>query len=157
MSSTSPGLSAGGKILRGIGLTIALLLGIGGLSYVFVFQPARKELAFKAKRIELLVNVGSIRSAMIAYGASEGSYFSIDRYPKTIGPTPQAWRAELSGGFQKLDWTPSTLEGLGSYSVVATESDFTVHGTCDIDGDGIFAEFSATSTQKPKMKTEGVF
>ena len=61
-------------------------------------------------------------------------------------------------GFVKLVWTPDQEEVWGAYQVVARGEHFTITGTCDVDGDGERATFTATEADPAAMATDaGVF
>jgi len=157
MSTDGPEKPVFVRVLRGLGLAAGVLVVVLVASYFFAFRPAQNEMVLKSKRIDVAVNMAGIRSAMLAYKEAEGHYFSIEKYPATTDTQRRSWAPDASSGFNKLGWTPSMPEVFGSYWVKANKDDFTIHGICDIDGDGVFAKFIATSTTKPTLTTEGAF
>ena len=128
---------------------VVLLGGIALLAYVFVIRPNMIEMQFKAKRSELPVNLKAIQTTMQAYKDMEGKYIAVQAYPKEVGTEPQTWVEAESGNFQKIGYAPFS-QVYGSYWVEVTETDFTAYGISDIDGDGVYATYVATSKENPK-------
>ena len=134
-----------GSIVR-----ILVVLGvIGVVAYIFVIRPSMIELQLKSKRSELPVNLKAIQTSMNMYKDMEGKYISIKAYPPKTSTASQQWVEADSGNFQKISYAPF-MGVYGSYWVTATESDFTVYGISDLDGDGTYATYTATSTEDPK-------
>ena len=126
-----------------------LLGGMAVLAYVFVIRPNMIEMQFKSKRSELPVNLKAIQTTMLAYKDMDGKYISVKPYPKKVGTEPQVWIEAESGNFQKIGYAPFS-QVYGSYWVEVTETDFTAYGISDIDGDGVYATYVATSKENPK-------
>lgn len=102
----------------------------------------------KAKRAEVPSNVDGIKTAELAYDASNDGFVSAADYPGTasVGKAQLAWTAASSGGFKTIGWEPDG-KVRGSYSVSLTgNTDFTVTGICDVDGDGSKATYTASKT-----------
>ncbi|MEO0603519.1 MAG: hypothetical protein AAF211_18920 [Myxococcota bacterium] len=74
------------------------------------------------------------------------------RAPGSLGPDPVPWSP--SEGFRKLAWAPADREAVfASYSVTVDGSDFVVVARCDLDGDGVLAEFRATRREAVVRQT----
>ena len=97
----------------------------------------------KAKRSELPSNVDGIKTAEIAYEAAFDAYVDAAAKPGSVAKTPRDWTV-TTDNFSLIGWKPDG--GIrGSYAVAnAGATDFTVLGSCDVDGDGVLADYSAT-------------
>ena len=113
----------------------------------------------KSKRGEVPMNLAGIRVSLIQYEASFDTFVSCNEYPprSSDGKNIQDWMVTDSGGFQTLNWQPDG--GVrGSYSVKLTknesgQNDFIATGVIDVDGDGVYATYTATTTSKPIIPT----
>lgn len=133
------------RVLKIVLLLLALLalLCCGG----FIAIPNFVDVPYKPARPEVPPNVDGIKTAEIAYEAAFDMFLAIpEPVPREIGSLdyePQEWpRGTL---FDELGWEPSGWVR-GTYWVELNEdgSDFTVHGMCDLDGDGEPAHYTAT-------------
>lgn len=107
----------------------------------------------RAHRGELPGNVDAIRAAELAWHATTGQYLAL----------PLAPRAVSALGKQAVPWTPTPdwtalawqPDGpvRGAYWVVLTPTGFEVHATCDVDGDGVRAEYMASESQNAHIVT----
>ncbi len=101
----------------------------------------------KSKRAEVPSNVSGIKTAELAYDASFDAFIDSSAALPAAGggKTPVAWDGEVSGsGFQTIGWQPDGFVR-GQYQVSgASNTDFTVTGTCDVDGDAAIATYTAT-------------
>ena len=98
----------------------------------------------KAKRAELPSNVDGIKTSELGYEAAFDTYIDAAAKPGSVAKTPQVW-VLANDNFSLIGWLPDgTVRG--SYEVVnATATDFTARGSCDVDGDGVLADYSATA------------
>jgi type II secretory pathway pseudopilin PulG len=106
------------------------------------------------KREQCRQQVEAIRQAEIQYQEAFGDFVGAEaapRAPTEVGPEPVPWAA--TEGFRRLSWAPDVEEVYGSYQVAVTRDDFTVTGTCDVDGDGERAVFTATKDQEATATT----
>jgi type II secretory pathway pseudopilin PulG len=108
---------------------------------------------------ELAQNVEAIRQAELQYNEAFGGYVSADAAPRAahqVDGNPVPWTP--TEGFRKLSWAPATPTVLGSYTIQADRTGFTVIGTCDIDGDGRRAVVQATHGEAARVVSEeGVY
>ena len=99
----------------------------------------------KAKRSEIPGNVDGIKTAEFAYEASFDAFVAATASPATVPGKPAVDFTD-SGNFASIGWKPDG-KVRGSYSVTGvTDMDFTVNGSCDVDGDGTTADYSATAS-----------
>jgi hypothetical protein len=114
----------------------------------------------RARRAEVPSNVNAIMDVMNMHNAIYDSYVSVEP-PHPLGepgPNMRPW----DGGntmFNTIGWAPGG-EVRGTYSVSTTPhstsvpgGDFVVTGICDVDGDGVFATYTATKSIDPVMVT----
>lgn len=143
-----------------IGLAAILavvLVAVAALTTFYLFggsmaeqQEQRAELA--VHRTEVVFNVDAVRVAQITYqdvfgdfvacsSASEArAEVTMQRHPFVDKP---CWRT--------LSWLPDDVRG--AYWVEVQGEDFTVHGVIDVDGDGTFAEATATKATQARLVT----
>ena len=107
--------------------------------------PNFVSMQYRAKRAEVPANVDGIKTAEIAYEAAFDTFIEANQYPTgTPGKSQVPWVAGSAGGFDTLGWTPDG-HVRGVYSVTLTGLvDFIADGDCDVDGDGVEADFEAT-------------
>ena len=139
------------SILMSLVRVFALLTIIAVVAYFFVLRPNMIIMQQKSKRSELPVTIKSIKTALTYYHDMENKYISIDAYPKNPGAEAKPWKVEESGGFQTIGFSYDFGSVYGSYWVDASETDFTVYGISDIDGDGVFATYTATKNKDPEL------
>lgn len=106
---------------------------------------------YRAKRAEVPGNVDGIKTAQMAYDAAFDTFIQQPAFiPRTIAGTAIDkvqidWPA-LGTGFATLGWAPDGRVR-GAYNVISTSStDFRVTGQCNVDGDGIIAQYTASKT-----------
>ena len=90
-------------------------------------------------------NVESIVTAELAYGAVHDVWLPVGSEPDARGSVSKQLRPfRTDEAWTTLGWSP---EGdiRGAYWVVVTPAGFEVHGVCDVDGDGVLAEYVAGS------------
>ena len=107
--------------------------------------PNFVEMQYRAKRSEAPGNVDGIKTAELSYDAAFDAFVAASAFPAgTPGKLPVAWSA--GSAFDTIGWSPDG-EVRGQYAVPAvTNTDFTVTGACDVDGNGSTADYSATSS-----------
>ena len=113
----------------------------------------------KSARAEVPLLVNGIRTAEVTYQKAFEDYVSAEAAPRPLTAVDDhavPWKP--TPGFVKLVWTPDQEEVWGAYQVVARGEHFTITGTCDVDGDGERATFTATEADPAAMATDaGVF
>ncbi len=103
-------------------------------------------------RSECAANVMAIKTTEMAYDAEYNTFLTVSPHPRGLpGREPRPW-GNGNTDFQKLGWHPDGSVR-GTYSVATTVAsstvaggDFTVKGRCDVDGDGVFAVYTATKS-----------
>ena len=133
---------------------VVCLGGIGVFGVLAAIAiPNFVAMQLKAKRAEVPANVDGIKMAELSYDAAFDGFVAVPaepRGPASVGKEPKAW--ESTGDWSRLGWTPDEPVR-GSYWVDVTPGGFTVHGVCDVDGDGERAEFIATVDTNATMQT----
>ena len=140
---------------RGIGRTEVLVVIAVVAVLALVTIPLWLGTSKKSKRAEVPLNVDAIKTAEITYEAGFHEYVSAEAAPRAmtaVDPEKVAW--EPTEGFVELAWQPPTEEVWGAYKVVAGEEGFTVTGTCDVDGDGKRAIYTATQSDNATRVTD---
>ena len=134
------------EIMIGVAVVVLLALIVGGLMMGS---------SSKSNRAEVPLNVDAIRTAEITYQEAFEDYVSASAAPRAataVNEKPVAWNP--TEGFKKLAWAPENEEAVyGSYQVVAKEDGFTVTGTCDVDGDGNRAVYTANAENNAQRDT----
>ena len=107
----------------------------------------------KMKRGEVPSNMKAIKTSQLQYEANMNSFVKCAPYPfGTPGRDTKQWVKASSGGFETINWAPYG-DVRGQYWVVTSESrnsnDFTIYGISDIDGDGVYATYTATKSTNP--------
>ncbi len=98
------------------------------------------------------MNMQAIKVAEISYYMEYDEYVAVDFYPSSPSKSPQNWVIPKSGEFKTIGWSPEG-EVRGSYAVTLSEKDFEIIGLSDVDGDGVYATYVATSSTRPFPKT----
>lgn len=138
----------GARVRVGFSLIeLMLVIAIIG-ALITVAVPQLTELHLRAKRSELALNVNGIKVDVVAFDAERGGYLDAGPYPETPHKLGVPWVPSESGNFQSLSWRPDGLVR-GSYIVEAGDTDFTVRGMSDVDGDGNYADWEATADREP--------
>jgi len=102
-----------------------------------------------SKDVEVISNIRVIRQVEIAYEGLFDAFISVDAYPPPSSTgNPRKWETSKSGDFQTLGWAADG-EVRGTYWVTTTDTNFTVFGIIDVDGDGQFATYKATKSENP--------
>lgn len=117
------------------------------------------EMHFQAKRAEMSSNLSSIMEALQTHNSEHGEYIEVPPHPSgTPGPGTRPW-ADGNEAFETIGWRPEG-DTRGTYSVSlrqvnsdASQGDFVITGVCDMDGDGVFATYTATKSINPVMVT----
>ncbi|MBW1878840.1 MAG: type II secretion system protein [Deltaproteobacteria bacterium] len=140
---------------RGIGRT-EVIIGIAVVAVVaLITLPLWLNTSRKSGRAEVPLNVDAIKLAEVTYNEAFDEFVSAEAAPRAttaVNTEKVAWAP--SPGFVKLAWEPEEKQLYGSYMVVARDDDFTVTGTCDLDGDGQRAVFTANATDNATMTTD---
>ena len=111
--------------------------------------PHFVEMQHRTKRMEVPANIAGIKAAELAYNANYNRFVPQDESVPVpeweLGRELVPWR--FGTNFDTLGWEPGGLVR-GTYWVEITDGgrDFTVHGMCDVDGDGVPAHYTATKT-----------
>ncbi len=162
-SETAP--PASGKAVGiGIGLGIALVvLGIGFFMLIgfigilaAIAVPNFVAMQLKSKRAEVPGNVDGIKTAQRAYEAAYDGFIPVGSEAearRSLTKAPHPW---IGGGdWETIDWQPvGDIRGGYWVTVDPNGRDYTVHGLCDVDGDGQYAEYVATMTQNATLVTD---
>ncbi|MSQ03283.1 MAG: hypothetical protein EXR71_15560 [Myxococcales bacterium] len=137
-----------GLVVMGLGLCLLIPI-IGILAAIAI--PNFVAMDLKAKRAEVPGNVDGIKTAQLAYDAAYDDFVQVGSEAQArsvIGKTPHSW--EGGGDWDRIGWSPDGLVR-GGYWVTVEDGDFTVHGICDVDGDGDYAEYIATKSQNATL------
>jgi hypothetical protein len=95
-------------------------------------------------------DVESILQAELAYDAAFGRFVPAGSRAEALasltGKQPHAWAGDAA--WKTLGWHPDGPVR-SAYWVEVDGHDFTVHGVCDLDGDGVPAEYVGTKLVMP--------
>jgi len=114
--------------------------------------PNFVEMQYRAKRSEVPSNVDGVKTAEMGYDAAFDTFIDCSASPAGIpsGKAPTDWTD--AGGFNTLGWGPDG-QVRGTYQVAAEApsgtvpgGDFLVTGECDVDGDSIISQYTATKS-----------
>ena len=112
---------------------------------------------YRAKRAEVMPNINGIKTAELAYDASNDAFVEeATSTPRTVPGTaaakaPVPWTSGT--GFQTLNWAPDG-EVRGGYFVTSSSStDFEVTGQINVDGDTNLASFTCSKETNATMNT----
>jgi type IV pilus assembly protein PilA len=133
------------RSLKGFSLVeLMIVVAIIGILAAIAI-PSFITMQLKAKRAEVPGNVDGIKTAELSYDAAFDAFVAAAATPATVpGKAPVQWTA--GSAFDTIGWSPDG-EVRGQYAVpTATNTDFTVTGACDVDGNGTNADYSATSS-----------
>ncbi len=137
-----------GAALGVVAVVVGVAACVGGLSAamaVVVAVPNFVMTQLRAKRLEVPGNVESIVTAELAYGDVHDAWLPVGSEPearRSVSTQLRPFRTDEA--WTRLGWSP---EGdiRGAYWVVVTPAGFEVPGVCDVDGDGVLAEYVAGS------------
>ena len=112
---------------------------------------------YRAKRAEVMPNINGIKTAELAYDASNDTFVEEPSFKPAdlvMGAGDKAPRDWDGGGFQTLNWAPDG-EVRGSYKVTSSSStDFLVTGEINVDGDDTnAANFTCSKEANAKMNS----
>ena len=96
--------------------------------------PNFVDMQYRAKRAEVPSNVDGIKTAELAYEASFDTFVEETSFKpeSAVNKTQRSW---TGGAFDTLGWAPDG-DVRGSYKAELNgQTDFTVTGKCDVDGD----------------------
>jgi type IV pilus assembly protein PilA len=123
---------------------------IGVLAAIAI--PNFVQLQLRSKRSEVPPNVDGIKMAQLGYDAAFDTYIECLGSPSASpsGKSPAGWVDQ--GGFSALGWAPNG-DVRGAYVVTVSASasgqpggDFLATGECDVDGDSMLAQYTATKS-----------
>jgi hypothetical protein len=105
---------------------------------------------YRAKRAEVPSNVDGIKTAQLAYEASFDQFVNVPTpHPRTTVDKQQvAWTT--GSGYDTLGWGPDG-NVRGAYYVPTSTTDFAATGFCDVDGNGINADYVSTKSSNTIM------
>jgi hypothetical protein len=133
-------------MVLGIGCVAILCAGVpcaGVVSSIAI--PNYVAMQLKAKRSELVSNVNGIKISELSYDAMNDGFVAVGHPPGLgeLGEEPRRWMG--GADWVTLNWAPDG-DVRGVYWVEVSGDDFVVHGVADLDGDGVAAEYTATSS-----------
>jgi type IV pilus assembly protein PilA len=106
----------------------------------------------KAKRSEVPGNVDGIKTSELSYDAAFDNYLSATAAPDAA-PSKAMRNWITNASYTALGWAPDG-QVRGSYAVgTPSATDFTVTASCDVDGDLVTADYSATSSVQATLST----
>lgn len=121
-------------------LGIGLVLLAATLAYVL---PIAQRATWRTRRAEVGYLLESLQKDQAAWRITHGAWFDVPMVPAApdaIGTHRTPWPSKPIGG-----WTPPTRMARGAYWTSRTETGaLQLHGTCDVDGDGIRAVYVAS-------------
>ncbi|NOY28262.1 MAG: type II secretion system protein [Oligoflexia bacterium] len=127
-------------------ITVAI---IGVLATIAI--PNMMALKYAAERAEIPTNIYGIKTVELAYDAAYDQFIVSEQQPGTVSRASQTWPAGTN--FDTLGWQPDGRVR-GAYKITSINStDFTITGVCDVDGDGVRAQFTATKLIGIQMNT----
>ncbi|MFM2245205.1 MAG: hypothetical protein RL071_1279 [Pseudomonadota bacterium] len=105
---------------------------------------------YRAKRAEVPSNVDGIKTAQLAYDAAFDVFINEPTFQPRTAITGAAGKTQAdwipTSRFQTLGWAPDG-KVRGIYKVNSISStDFRVNGQCNVDGDTVLAEYTATKS-----------
>ncbi|MDP2309420.1 MAG: hypothetical protein Q8P18_25590 [Pseudomonadota bacterium] len=141
---------------------VGLVVCIGSIPVVGILAaiaiPNFVAMQLKAKRAEVPANVNGLATAQLAYDAAFDTFVpassreEAEAELRAGGQEPRMWKG--GGAWGTIGWQPDgPVRGAYWVEVDSEEGDFTAHGLCDVDGDGDFAEYVATSESRARMVT----
>ena len=107
---------------------------------------------YRAKRAEVQPNITGIKTAELAYDASQDGFISVSTaVPRSDGELDKQQAPWIDSDFDTLNWKPDG-EVRGNYMVTTTSTtDFLVTGKIDVDNDNTLAEFTCTKETNATM------
>ncbi len=165
MSDATPAKS-GPNVLAVVLVTVLVLVGgiacvavpmVGILAAIAI--PNFVSMQLKAKRSEVPAYVDGLKTAQLAYDAAFDTYVPVGSREQAEqelwssgGKSQRPWEGDAA--WEKLGWRPDgMIRGAYWVEVDADNRDFTVHGLCDVDGDGEFAEYVASGSDNARLVT----
>jgi hypothetical protein len=114
-----------------------------------IIASVRNQIKMKEMHREVIDTLNMIKKAEMSYSMQYDEYVVAEKYPpKSSDNKSRDWVEEESGGFQTLG---IAIEApiLGTYWVDVDQYSFTATGIIDVDGDGVFATYTATKSESP--------
>jgi len=114
--------------------------------------PNYLAMQLKAKRAELPTNVESIKLAEVGFETAHEYYLNATAHPReTPDKNAVAWTTD-NEGFEGIGWRADS-DVRGVYEVVdASNTEFTVQGVADCDGDGLIVMYTANQTTAATLR-----
>ena len=118
------------EVLIGVAVVGVLLL----IAVPFGISKAKK-----SKRGEVPLLVQAIHATEVTHAAAfkDEGYVAAEAAPRAmhaVSDETVPWASNR--GYDRLAWAPESAEVYGAYKVTLEGDGFTVHGACDVDGDG---------------------
>jgi type IV pilus assembly protein PilA len=100
---------------------------------------------YRSKRAELPSNVTGIKTAELAYDASQDSFINVSSpVPRDDGNLDKQATQWIASDFDKLSWSPDG-DVRGNYMVTTTSgTDFMVTAKIDVDDDNVIAQYTCS-------------
>lgn len=134
-------------LILGVALVVVAVLAVIAVAFTPSSAVARLE-AIEA-------DLDSLRAAELDHLDAFGYAVPAGWAPRASGSLdaePVPWSP--SEGFRMLAWAPTDREAVyASYAVTVADGDFVATARCDLDGDGVYAEFRATSQSGVSRQT----
>ncbi len=110
--------------------------------------PNMRNAQLKAKRVEIVGALGSIKTMEQAYDAAHDQFVDAAVQPRAdsaLDKTAVSWTGSASTGFSRIGWSPDG-NVRGNYQVFgATDTDFSAEAHIDADGDGVLCIVAASN------------
>ena len=152
------GIAVGAIVLAALAILGLVLVGVIGILAAIAI-PNFVTMQLKAKRSEVPGYVDGLKTAEVSYNAAFDGYVPVgsreeaEQQLRWNGEEPRAW--EGGGDWEKLGWMPSGLVRGAYWVEVSSDGEhFTVYGLCDVDGDGVLAEYTATASESAYLITD---
>lgn len=112
-----------------------------------------QKMRYQAMESEVPITLKGIQFAQKQYEEQFDVYVPAEPYPPRRSGEEQThtWVSSESGGFKELGYEPSFGDVRGTYWVEVSNVDFTAYGVIDVDGDGVFQTYYATSSIAPTI------
>lgn len=115
----------------------------------------------RAKRAEVPGNVNGIKTAEVAYDASNDGYETATASPASwgsgaAGKTLIAWVGDHDAQFDLINWKPDG-NVRGQYEATDGTTNVTVIGRCDVDGDGAEVNYTSSLNQQATVNNDTLY
>lgn len=140
----------------GVVLGVGVLVGVAALGMsAAIAIPNYVAMQLKAKRAEVPGNVDGIATAEKLYHSASGRWLAVGSREEALGEHPGADQRTWTGGpgWTTLQWWPDG-KVRGVYWVEVDGEQAVVHGVCDVDADGSYAEYAAKLPGRAELLTD---